>query len=166
MIHFQRCPVWNCEMVQKFMTKSISVRKYLSVLKWVIEDNEDVCNMQVWVMARALCSSQVSGKGGVMYLCAGCTWIDIFFVFSAYWGPDLPLPNLVPASISPEFSARAVNMMLLSFSALRCSQCQLLHTGIIFRFSLCTKPDRAGPWLITDPSEHFPSMEDNKKINK
>lgn len=113
------------------------------------QGEEDASNVQLCVVTRVLCSSQLPGIGDMLCLCAGhSVWIGIFPAVAAYWGPDLPLPNLVPARISPDFSTHAVNTMQVSFSALTCKQWQLFHTGIIFLFLLCTGPGTAGSWLI------------------
>lgn len=113
------------------------------------QGEEDASNVQLCVVTRVLCSSQLPGKGDMLCLRAGhSVWIGIFPAVAAYWGPDLPLPNLVPARISPDFSTHAGNTMQVSFSALTCKECQLLRTGIFFWFSLCTGPGTAGSWLI------------------
>ena len=116
---------------------------------------------RVRVIAGVLYSSQLPGKGDALYLRARCSVsAGIFHAFSAYWGPDIPSLKLVPARISPEFSTHAVNTLQVSFSALTCNQCQLLHTGIVFWFSLCTGPGTAGSWLITGAPKQFHSMEE------
>lgn len=103
------------------------------------QGEEDACNLQLCMISRVLCSLQLHGKGDVLCLHTGHSiWIGFFTAFAVYWGPDLPLPNLMSAWINPAFSTHAVNTVQVSFGALTCKQCQPLHTSIIFRFSLCT----------------------------
>lgn len=80
--------------------------------------------------------------------------------FTPYWEPDLPSLNLVPVRISPEFSNPSVNTMQISSSALTRKQYKLFHTGILFWFSLCIGPGRAGSWIITGSHNQFSSLED------
>lgn len=50
--------------------------------------------------------------------------------------------------LAQSFQPRAVNTMEISFSALTCEECQLLHTGMIFQLSIGKGSGPAASWLI------------------